>query len=320
MNWYKQQKIAELRKESWDWDKTQKGFWAGAALGLAAWLGVSQLEVDNLRGQLNDDNQAVAQALAEEVIQQGGNPQEIIQEVPTEIVPDEPSQGDVAQLAPTREDDTPEESLSEPAPPTEASTETQNKDTSLEQDLASALVDLEGAVTNDEGEHVSYIDSVGVRTVGYGHAMGPGQHVARSQRMFDKVFKPEENVSWQDVYSKRQALSQDQADRLLDADMKQKINVADSFFDDFQAFPRYLQVSLAKSVFRGEMEKGHKTVALINAGRWKDAAKEYLNRGDYRNAVNGIPDPDTGQVSRGIISRMEAIRDDMLQYANELSQ
>lgn len=38
MNWYKQQ--SKIQKEAWDWDKAQKGFWAGIALGLAGVAGV----------------------------------------------------------------------------------------------------------------------------------------------------------------------------------------------------------------------------------------------------------------------------------------
>jgi len=55
-----------------------------------------------------------------------------------------------------------------------------------------------------------------------------------------------------------------------------------------------------------------RTIKLINAGKWREAAVEYLNRHDYMNAQQlGIP---------GIVPRMNANRDAFLRYARDLEK
>ena len=163
-----------------------------------------------------------------------------------------------------------------------------------------------------------YDDGVGVWTVGIGHAMdnGKGGHVRRSQRAFQSVFG--NSVNWNDVRNGRVSLTDEQVRELAAFDIDDKANVARNMFNDFDTFPPYLQEALLDSVYRGDT--GPKTTALINQGRWREAAREYLNRRDYIDAKNNRPDPRTGILMRGIIPRMEHNRDAMLRYAEELGQ
>ena len=207
MNWYKQQSI--IQKEAWDWQRFQKGFWAGAALALAAWLGLSQLEVQQLKSQLGDD-QSVVQALKEEVQKQGGNPEQIIQENPTEVAYDESSEEEVVQMTPTRP--TPEEEQDQGNPEAE------------EPDFVDLYMDR---MTEREGfRNTVYNDGVNVWTIGIGHAMDDGQggHIERSQRAFQNVFG--NSVNWNDVRHGRVSLTDDQVRALAAYDINDKANVA----------------------------------------------------------------------------------------------
>jgi len=298
MNWYKQQ--SKIQKEAWNWDKAQKGFWAGIALGLAGWLGLSQVELNNMRNQLGNDDQALAQALDEEVRDHGGDPQQILQQNPSEVSAN-PDGTEIVQRAPTRP--TPEEEQAA-ANPEEGP------------DFVDLYMDR---MAEREGfRNQVYDDGVGVWTIGIGHAMddGNGGHVERSQRAFQQVFG--NSVNWNDVRNGRVSLTDEQVRQLAAYDIDDKANVAREMFNDFDTFPPYLQEALLDSVYRGDT--GQRTTALINQGRWREAAVEYLNRRDYIDAVNNRPDPRTGRLMRGIIPRMEHNRDAMLRYAEELGQ
>jgi len=63
-------------------------------------------------------------------------------------------------------------------------------------------------------------------------------------------------------------------------------------------------------LLRGELSGSPKTRRLINTGKFKEAAREYINNKQYQNAVKlGVP---------GIRPRMESNRDAMLRYAEEV--
>ena len=298
MNWYKQQ--SKIQKEAWDWDKAQKGFWAGIALGLAGWLGLSQLELNNLRSQLGNDDQALVQSLGEEVRNQGGDPQQIMQQNPSEVS-ENPDGTEVVQPAPTR-----------PTPKEEQAEVNTEEGPDFVELCMDRLIEREGF------RNKVYPDGAGVATVGIGHAMddGNGGHVERSQRAFKYTFGDE--VDWNDIRYGKDSLTDDEVRELAEYDIKDKANLARSMFNDFDNFPPYLQEALIDSVYRGDT--GSNTTILINQGRWRAAAKEYLNRRDYSDAKAGRPHHRTGVVMSGIVPRMEENRDAMLRYADELGQ
>lgn len=146
-----------------------------------------------------------------------------------------------------------------------------------------------------------YDDGVGNPTIGIGHAFGP-----ESRQIFNTVFGNE--VNYNNIISGRDALTNEQIWRLFEYDLERHLTRARNRFHNFDDFPSYLQLALLDSVYRGDT--GPRTTALINAGKWREAAVEYLNRRDYRDrAKNNM---------RGIGPRMERNRDAMLRYANEL--
>lgn len=279
MNWYKQQ--SSIQKEAWDWQKMQKGFWTGIALGLASWLGLSQLEVQNLKQQFNGDDQQVAQVLKEEVEKRGGNPEEIIQQNTTEATPS--TEPDINQQ---------KESI-------------ENSNENVAENYLDHMIAREGV------ENTVYQDTSGIPTIGIGHAMGRtpnDQWAQRSQKVFNELFG--NTVGWNAVHNGKQSLTDDQVKQLVLYDINEHIERAERIFPKYNTYPEYVKTALLDSVYRGDT--GPKTTALINQGRWHEAADEYINRKDYRNAIQNN--------ARGIKIRMDKNRNAMLQYAKELGQ
>lgn len=309
MNWYKQQSI--MQKESWNWDKANAGFWAGIAIGLASWLGVTQLELENIKSQVGSD-EAVVQTLKEEVKRQGGDPDQIIEQtVPQKTnlkehsVLEEPQYATYDQLRNMRQN--PEESIDKK--------EDQNQ---KHFDIYSdRLEQREGkwthAYDDKTGSEYNGGPRKGVITVGVGHAMGANpdssdRHAPRSRKVFQKLFG--NAVNWDDVYNGKVELTEQQVNALTMEDIMEHVQRAQRLFPNYDTYPDYIQEALLDSVFRGDT--GKKTAALINQGNWRAAADEYINRQDYINAERNN--------MRGIKIRMDKNRAAMLQYAKELGQ
>lgn len=306
MNWYKQQSL--IQKEAWDWQRFQKGFWAGAALALAGWLGLSQLEVQRLQSELGNDEEVV-QVLREEVQKQGGNPEQIIQENPTEVVQEESGQ-EVVQPAPTR--------MTAEEEQTEGNPESAEQDDNHYYDMyIDRLEQREGNWTHAYDDRTSNEYNGGPRrgviTIGVGHAMGANptdsdRHAPRSQRVFQELFG--NSVNWNDVYHGRAELTEEQVAALARYDIEEHVQRAIRLLPQYETYPEYVQEALLDSVFRGDT--GQRTAALINQGNWRAAADEYINRMDYINAERNN--------MRGIKIRMDRNRAAMLRYAEELGQ
>jgi LysM repeat protein len=58
----------------------------------------------------------------------------------------------------------------------------------------------------------------------------------------------------------------------------------EELFPNFAQYPAEVQGTLISSAYRGAITGSPKTVDLINAGKYEEAAKEYINRKDYRDA------------------------------------
>jgi hypothetical protein len=77
----------------------------------------------------------------------------------------------------------------------------------------------------------------------------------------------------------------------------------------FNTFPEYLRGSLFSEHYRGSIRQSPKTRKLINEGRFMEAAEEFLDNDQYRNAYQlGIP---------GIRLRMERLADELRKYGEK---
>ena len=73
----------------------------------------------------------------------------------------------------------------------------------------------------------------------------------------------------------------DAVQKFRDFDFDKYLQRTKDLFPDFDNMPRKLQVELYQARYRGDFNEGDKSVALINAGRYEEAAKEFLNNADY---------------------------------------
>ena len=99
--------------------------------------------------------------------------------------------------------------------------------------------------------------------------------------------------------------------KFRDVSYDEKLATARDLFSNFDDMPENLQVELFQGVYRGDFVKSDYSVALINAGRYREAAKEFLNNKNYIRASR-MKNKD---VMGGIKTRMEDVRDALLEQA-----
>jgi GH24 family phage-related lysozyme (muramidase) len=115
------------------------------------------------------------------------------------------------------------------------------------------LIDYEGLETQP------YDDHKGIPTIGIGHRIMPGEDfTGYTKQDFEKLF--------------------------VEQDLPKYINRTKRLVNDFDNLPASLQEEMVSSVFRGGLSGSPKTLRLINAGKYQDAAKEFLNNDEYREA------------------------------------
>lgn len=161
-------------------------------------------------------------------------------------------------------------------------------------------------VRPNEGSRAQvYRDGSGHPTIGVGHLI-----TDRSRGIFQELFG--DSVNYDDIVAGKASLTPEQINNLFRYDVNTRLTrQIPKVFPKFNTYPEYLQQALFDSHYRGDT--GRKTTQLINQGKWSEAAKEYLNRRDYREALQGGPNP-------GIVPRMNRNRDAMLRYAEELEK
>lgn len=92
-------------------------------------------------------------------------------------------------------------------------------------------------------------------------------------------------VTDQDIRSNRfkNGLTQSEAIEILKNDLFAASKKAASLIDLYQTLPVNVRQALINAAYRGELKSTNKTVKLMNAGKWKAAADEYINRVDYKS-------------------------------------
>jgi len=77
----------------------------------------------------------------------------------------------------------------------------------------------------------------------------------------------------------------------------------------YDTLPEALRLRLLDSTYRGGISGSTDTLAHVNAGRWQDAATEFLDHGDFRRSQEG---------NGAIAERMQATSDAMKTYGDTL--
>lgn len=103
---------------------------------------------------------------------------------------------------------------------------------------------------------------------------------------------------------KGQTITKAEAEVLLrETELPKRIKMAQDMFDNFDSFSDDLKIELIQGMYRGDFKKTHKTVQLINEGKWEEASKEFLNHKEYQTAKELGDKSDRA----GIVPRLESI-------------
>jgi len=123
-----------------------------------------------------------------------------------------------------------------------------------------------------------YIPTKGDKpTIGYGHT---------------------ENVKMTD-----KEITEEQADLLLRSDIRKRLPKIKNKIKDFNSFPQSLKTAMVGEWFRGSLGGSPETIKLINAGKYDEAGKEFLNNEEYRKAEE--------RKRSGIKPRMELVSSEL---------
>jgi hypothetical protein len=146
-----------------------------------------------------------------------------------------------------------------------------------------------------------YKDSKKLDTIGHGHLVTP-----QSEQIFKEVFADEHKKDpnfGSTVLRKGGRITPEQADRLLARDVTVRIPQVEKLVPNFKTYSPELQAQLTSEQFRGMLGKSPTAVKHLNAGKFAEAGKEFLNASDYRNSV---------KEKTGIAARMQALSDAMI--------
>ena len=91
-------------------------------------------------------------------------------------------------------------------------------------------------------------------------------------------------------------ITQEQAEKFLSEDIEVRLEEIQDLIPNFPNLSKPLQIALFSEYYRCSVRQSPKTVALINQGKYQEAAAEFLNNDEYRNAVQ--------RKRRGIRNRM----------------
>lgn len=80
-------------------------------------------------------------------------------------------------------------------------------------------------------------------------------------------------------------LTEKEVNALFNRDIKDKLATARRLLPKYNSYSEDLQIKLLDGIFRGDVSKSRKTIELINKGLWEQAAEEFLDNEEYREAV-----------------------------------
>lgn len=146
------------------------------------------------------------------------------------------------------------------------------------------LINYESA-GNEEKILSVYKDSKGLDTVGHGHLV-----TEKSLKIFAEL-----NIN-PDVLSGKAKLTPEQANKLLERDVRTRLPQVQKLVPNFSSYSSELQGEIASEQFRGMLGQSPKAVEKLNKGDYEGAATEYLNAKEYKDSVKN---------KTGIATRMQ---------------
>ena len=134
-------------------------------------------------------------------------------------------------------------------------------------------------------------------TIGFGHSL---QDVKQSKEKFNRLFP---GINAEDVFSGKSKITREQAQTLFDDDTNDQVKRLRKIIPNLDDYSPEAQKGLYSSSYRGVLGGSPKAVALLNAGKFDEAADELLNNDEYKKSKAGIPIK--GRLLPGVAKRME---------------
>jgi GH24 family phage-related lysozyme (muramidase) len=128
---------------------------------------------------------------------------------------------------------------------------------------------------NEEKVLRVYKDSKGLPTIGHGHLI-----TKDSPKIFSDMF----GESGADILSGKKSMTPEQADQLLQKDIKARIPQIEKMIPNFKTYSPELQTELTSEHFRGMLGKSPNTLKLINQGNLDAASSSFLDAKEYRES------------------------------------
>ena len=104
-------------------------------------------------------------------------------------------------------------------------------------------------------------------------------------------------------------ITKKEAEEFLDKDVKVRLKQINKMLPNFNKFPIDAQIPIFSEFYRGSIGGSKATRKLINEGKYKEAAVEFLNNKEYKNAEK------LGK--RGIRTRMEKVSEALNKLAKQ---
>ena len=105
-------------------------------------------------------------------------------------------------------------------------------------------------------------------------------------------------------------ITEEEADQMLREDLDSRMKEIKKAYPNFESYPVDLQLQITQSYYRGTLTPKHspKTRRLINQGKFKEAATEFLDNEEYRTAKK--------KGRAGIRDRMEDVAEALRRMEN----
>jgi len=104
------------------------------------------------------------------------------------------------------------------------------------------------------------------------------------------------------------------ANMALDQEIGEKLKAVNRRIPSFNLLPKKLRVPMLCSFYRGGLSGSDKTIKLINKGKFKEAAKEFLDHKEYKKSKK------KGSDNPGVALRMEELSNALLAYDEEIKK
>jgi GH24 family phage-related lysozyme (muramidase) len=154
-------------------------------------------------------------------------------------------------------------------------------------------------IMQDEGfVDKQYADPYGIATTGYGHNL---KNTKQSEMAFSRAFGDEGPKIRQSVMSGGK-LTKQQAEALFNVDYEERRNMTAKMIPKLHEYPSEVQGALVSGTYRGHVSGSPKFRALLNAGKFEEAADELLRNDEY---LNPKKDKSGKVLAPGVLTRME---------------